>query len=940
MSDLIAPDSADSEHKRHWYQSIATKLQIAFGLIVALTIGASVLAITRFNDANDVMGRLTGESLPAVKLSLALESRAAAVSNAAGELARAPSAAERASRREHLDASMMQLRDGLGQLTPVIGEAATQQLYLLVSALDVEIGELDQAMQEKIARATSREATVKAVASATDALIQSLGPAGDKVIATFKQALEAAGNDDERLRIVVRQQLSTLQAIYDTRSDIIGVANVLNQAASAEAADQIPALNEQFGSLYRSILRNLDVVISDPGADQNSVDELMKTVRRLLAVGTGGNNLFDMRARELEMEFAARVRQASMQHISNDLNGEVATLAAKAEGEATRTTALLESQISRSRWVLIFISVLSLLASGMIGWNFVRYIARRMGELAFSMLAVARGNLSVPIPPAGPDELGDMSRALVVFRDNAREIHEARDIAERARAEAEVASRTKSAFLANMSHELRTPLNAIIGYSEMMLEDATENEDETSASDLRKIQTAGKHLLRLINDILDLSKIEAGKMEVFIESASVPALIEEVRALATPLAANNANTLTAEIEPGIDLFRTDVTKLKQSLLNLVSNACKFTKEGNVSLSVTRRNAVHGEEFVFAVKDSGIGMNEEQMARLFQPFAQADSSTTRQFGGTGLGLAITKRFCRMLGGDVAVSSEPGQGSTFRIVLPTTPPESAAQPAGEDAFEAQKAMGPIGATTVLIVDDDPQVIDLLRSMLLREGYRILQATSGPEAIARAREERPAAILLDIMMPQVDGWTVLSTLKEDPELASVPIIIVSMLDERPLGLSLGAAEFLTKPIERSKLIATLAQHVEPAKGVVLVVDDETADRETLIHALKPQGWSISEAANGREALNWLASHSPPAAMVLDLMMPELDGFAVLDTVRRDARLNKLPVVILTAMDLSAAELDYLRGRGALVIPKGPDARDALLGALRRPVPEQADV
>jgi CheY-like chemotaxis protein len=418
-------------------------------------------------------------------------------------------------------------------------------------------------------------------------------------------------------------------------------------------------------------------------------------------------------------------------------------------------------------------------------------------------------------------------------------------------------------------------------------------------------------------------------MDIFLETVSVPALLDEVRTLATPLAANNQNALSVKIEPGVDLFRTDLTKLKQSLLNLISNACKFTKNGRVELDVARHQGAKGEELHFTVTDSGIGMSEEQIGKLFQPFVQADSSTTRQFGGTGLGLAITRQLCRMLGGDIMVSSQSGQGSTFKIILPLQLPEAAEIRADAEREEAQ---GLTGGVAVLVVDDDPQVHDLLGAMLTREGYRVLHANNGREAIVRARKELPAAILLDIMMPQIDGWTVLTELKEDAGLASIPVVIVSMLDERPLGLSLGAAEFITKPVDRSKLIATLAQHIGHAEGTALIVEDQEADRATLSHMLRSIGMTVAECTNGREALAWLEQHTPPTVMILDIMMPELDGFAVLEAVRRDDRLNKLPVLVLTAKDLTAAELEYLHGRGGIVIPKSPEAREKLMAALRK--------
>jgi signal transduction histidine kinase/DNA-binding response OmpR family regulator len=933
--------SPPAGYRHHWYDSIAAKLQMAFGIIAVLTIGAALVAILRFNDVSNVVGRLTSESMPAVKLSLALENNAAAVSRTATELSRAANETERNEHADRLARQYANVVAVLGQLKSAIGEADTlHRLSDLTAAMDKEIAALDKTTREKVSQATRRQTSMTNVAAATDQLITALGPAGDVVITTIQNVLETSAENGQ-LRTAVRQNLPTLKAVYETRTDIVGVANVLNLAGAADTVEQIPPLSHQFGELYRRIVLNLEVVIADANADPRRVDELLATVRRLLSVGTGGNNMFDLRVQEINANTAARAQQAAMQQMTTDLTSEVARLVANAESGAARTTSLLSSQIVSSRWALIVISLISLIVAVVIAWRFIGgYVARRMRQLSRDMLAVAGGNLDVRIPPIAPDELGDMNRALIVFRDNAREIREARDVAEKARAEAEnaraeaeSASRTKSAFLANMSHELRTPLNAIIGYSEMMLEDAADEGDTASADDLRKIQNAGKHLLRLINDILDLSKIEAGRMEVYLETVSVQTLLDEVKTLATPLALTNQNSLEITMDEGIDEFRTDLTKLKQSLLNLVSNACKFTKQGKVGVNVTRHEGANGPDLHFAVSDSGIGMTDEQVAKLFQPFVQADSSTTRQFGGTGLGLAITKQFCRMLGGDVAVTSEPGHGSVFTMVLPLATPEAPMfSELAANNPDGLQATGPAGATTILVVDDDPQVQDLLGAMLTREGYRVLHATNGREAIARARKELPAAILLDIMMPQVDGWTVLNELKEDAKLSSIPVVIVSMLDERPLGLSLGAAEFLTKPVERSKLVATLAQHIKQASGTVLIVEDEEADRATLAHALKSMGLSVAEAENGRAALDWLRDHDLPAAMVLDLMMPELDGFAVLDTVRRDPRLSQLPVMILTSKDLSVAELEYLRGHGGLVIPKGPDARLALFGALRK--------
>ena len=498
---------------------------------------------------------------------------------------------------------------------------------------------------------------------------------------------------------------------------------------------------------------------------------------------------------------------------------------------------------------------------------------------------------------------------------------------EEARALAEQANQTKSEFLANMSHELRTPLNAIIGYAQILQEDAEDAGQDEMTPDLKKIENAGKHLLGLINDILDLSKIEAGRMEIYLEPVSVPALADEVRTLTAPLASANGNRVEVTIDPAIGSIQTDVTKLKQSLLNLVSNACKFTKEGRVGLDVRLQDGAAGREIVFEVSDSGIGMTPEQQAKLFQAFSQADASTTRKFGGTGLGLAITKRLCNLLGGDVAVTSEEGQGSRFAITLPLR----AAEIWNAVEGPAPEVSGPGQAATILLIDDDPQVHDLLGQMLSREGYRVEHATSGPDALTMVQKVRPAGILLDVMMPQVDGWTVLSALKRDPSLADIPVIIVSMLDERPLGLSLGAAEFLTKPIDRSRLVETVRKYAGPAKGVVLVVDGDSNQASQIAQAICESGRAADTVADGRAAVEWLGSHARPALMVVDLDSAVSGGFSLLDAMRGDETLRGVQQILLAERELTPAELGYLSGLPGTVVSKSEDISAALLAAMK---------
>jgi PAS domain S-box-containing protein len=511
---------------------------------------------------------------------------------------------------------------------------------------------------------------------------------------------------------------------------------------------------------------------------------------------------------------------------------------------------------------------------------------------------------------------------------NITELKEAQEKLAQAIENAETASRTKSEFLANMSHELRTPLNAIIGYSEMLQEDAVEQGYNDLLPDLKRIWSAGKHLLSLINDVLDLSKIEAGKMEVYSEEVILPTLIWEVQSVAQTLMEKNQNTLLVEADDNLGKIVVDVTKLRQILLNLLSNAAKFTESGQVTLSVWRE-FIGAERIVFQVKDTGIGMTPEQAEKLFASFSQADASTTRKYGGTGLGLAITQRFCQMMGGHIEVQSTKDVGSTFTVRLPVNySPNTILGEAELAELVAQGVLPTNDGITVLIIDDDPVARDLLSRALTKEGnVRIIAAENGQDGVRLAREAKPDIITLDILMPSMDGWAVLTKLKADPETADIPVIIASMVQDKNIGYSLGAADFLSKPIDRQHLHGLLSKYSPSGKALsALVIEDDPAIREILKMTLEHEGWEVGEAEDGYEALEQIELHQPHL-IILDLMLPRMDGFQFLSELRKNPQWQFIPVIVVTAMGLTQAHYERLKGSVTNILLKAAYSQDALV-------------
>ena len=504
-----------------------------------------------------------------------------------------------------------------------------------------------------------------------------------------------------------------------------------------------------------------------------------------------------------------------------------------------------------------------------------------------------------------------------------------------AKEQAELASRTKSEFLANMSHELRTPLNAIIGFTRLVMRRGKEVLPEKQYDNLGKILASGEHLLSLINAVLDLSKIEAGRTEVRPTEFALEPLIDQCLRTVEPMVKGEIR-LEKEVEPEVSTLFTDQAKLRQILINLLGNAVKFTEAGRITVRARRQ----GDLLALSVADTGMGIPEDANELVFEEFRQVDSSSTRQHGGTGLGLPISRHLARLLGGDITLESRLGAGSTFTITLPvrhaTTEPakrDDARVPAAPVRGERDSATLDGDQALILAIDDDPNMIELLRENLGEAGYRVVAAPGGDEGLRRAREIRPAAIVLDILMPHKDGWQILHELKSDPQTRDIPVILLSIVDQKDLGHRLGAFDYLLKPFDREALVATL-QRIAAPPCRVLVADDDPMVVDLVRQLLEGEGCEVEAAADGQEALAAIAQRQPDV-LLLDLLMPRLDGFGVLEQLEQNPASSSLPVIILTAKELGPDERALLQRRVLTVIEKRGLDRAALLAEVRRALP-----
>jgi len=614
-----------------------------------------------------------------------------------------------------------------------------------------------------------------------------------------------------------------------------------------------------------------------------------------------------------------------------NLTLEVSRLAKLAD--ARTQTATQEATGSLRQAIVLAVTAMGVLfAMALLVSIFIQgYILNPIRKLAAIANRIATGDYQTRLEPS--KAVAELHSVASAFNAMATAIekdigeHQSMLVAiEEARSVAELATKTKSMFLANMSHELRTPLNAIIGVTEMLHEDAVELKRDDDIEPLERVLRSAKHLLALINDILDLSKIEAGKIDIHAESFAIAPLIEDVVQTIRTMAAMNSNTVAVDCAADIGAMRADQTRIRQALLNLVSNANKFTEGGTVTISARRVTEAGREWVTLAVSDTGIGLTPEQMGKLFQDFVQADASTTRKYGGTGLGLVISRRFCQMMGGDITVESEIGRGSTFTIRLPAEVEGAQPAVAVRVAAAPRPSTAQSGAATILVVDDDQTVREVMQRFLEREGFSVVTANGGHEGLRLARALHPAAITLDVMMPDLDGWMVLTAIKDDPALADIPVILISIVDEKNRGYALGATDYMIKPVDRERLSDVLRNICGAVGRQALLVDDDDLMRRGMRLALEQNGWQVAEAENGRIALARLAE-TRPDVIVLDLMMPEMDGFEFLDEMRQRTEWRDIPVLVVTARDLTAEDRGRLNGSVERVLQKGASEVDALL-------------
>ena len=794
-------------------------------------------------------------------------------------------------------------------------DASQDEFLSADQALFYNAGLLLEINEALLLRVKMIEARVAEAQRVTEAISGKVNLAIKRTKRRIRRVLSGKGGDEELQglveKLLVRGQEDIQQASNEVRAGMDALPAMALNMMLAQDVDTLRSIKgNQSDQLVTRVEKSLDALGEKLRASpeyQESSEQVYDVSRDFwLLMSEGDRSMYELKLRSIELEkqmdqvrSRADAAAASIRHSLDELSSLVYSI-------RTSATVASEKTVRTSKFTTIAVSLFTLLLFSVIGAAIYRAVIRSGEALSKAFGA------------------SEQSRILA---------DQAREEALQHKAAAETANQAKSAFLANMSHELRTPMNAILGYSEMLIEEAEDLDQEDFIPDLQKINKAGTHLLALINDVLDLAKIESGKMEAFAEVIDIDTLIDEVSGTAHPLMEKNKNTLY--IERGKNLGRAfqDLTKLRQMLFNLLSNAAKFTHEGTITLHVNRAEQAGKDWLTLAISDTGIGIAADKVEHVFEEFTQADDSTTRDYGGTGLGLAISRRFCQLLGGDLAAHSELGEGSTFTIHIPASlpgvlasqaPAETAAAISGAE-LESLREAEP--GSTILVIDDDPEACEIIERYLEKDGYAVVTAGSGEQGLRLAHEIQPAVITLDVMMPSMDGWSVLAALKADPVLHKIPVIMLTMIDDRTRGYSLGAVDYLTKPVDRQLLHKTLSRyHSADGASSVLLVEDDIETREMMARTLEKANWAVSEAGNGQEALDIMADLQP-RLILLDLMMPVMDGFGFLAELRARPEWKNIPVIVITAKDLTADDRERLAGRVDEVLEKNACTREQLL-------------